>query len=123
MNAPRDNIPEVGAETYLFASGNGSHITWLTDALSRLGSVVVLGPDTKSIDERIALLGPVAVFIDFLARPERDRGPAAPAPEARLARVARARHRRFDRACRHARRAACGRGRFRRHVGRPLRMR
>jgi len=65
MNAPRDSIPEVGAETYLFASSNSGHITWLTDALSRLGSVVVLGPDTKSIDERIALLGPVAVFIDF----------------------------------------------------------
>jgi pilus assembly protein CpaE len=29
--------------------------------------VVVLAPDTKSIDERIALLGPVAVFIDFSA--------------------------------------------------------
>jgi pilus assembly protein CpaE len=65
MNAPRDSIPEAGAETYLFASSNGSHITWLTDALGRLGSVVVLSPDTRSIDERIALLGPVAVFIDF----------------------------------------------------------
>ncbi|SCX74053.1 histidine kinase [Variovorax sp. EL159] len=65
MNAPRDSIPETGAETYLFASSNGGHITWLTDALGRLGSVVVLAPDTKSIDERIALLGPVAVFLDF----------------------------------------------------------
>jgi pilus assembly protein CpaE len=65
MNAPRDSIPEMGAETYLFASSNGAHITWLTDALGRLGSVVVLAPGTKSIDERIALLGPVAVFIDF----------------------------------------------------------
>lgn len=65
MNAPRDSIPETGAETYLFASSNGGHITWLTDALTRLGSVVVLAPDTKSIDERIALLGPVAVFLDF----------------------------------------------------------
>lgn len=55
----------MGAETYLFASSNGTHVTWLTDALGRLGSVVVLAPDTKSIDERIALLGPVAVFIDF----------------------------------------------------------
>jgi pilus assembly protein CpaE len=75
MNAPRDNMPEVGAETYLFASGNGSHITWLTDALSRLGSVVVLGPDTKSIDERIALLGPVAVFIDFSLDQSETAGP------------------------------------------------
>jgi len=65
MNAPRDSIPETGSETYLFASSNGSHITWLTDALGSLGSVVVLAPDTKSLDERIALLGPVAVFIDF----------------------------------------------------------
>lgn len=65
MNAPRDSIPETGAETYLFASSNGGHITWLTDALGRLGSVVALAPDTKSIDERITLLGPVAVFIDF----------------------------------------------------------
>ena len=53
MNAPRDRIPETGSETYLFASSNGSHITWLTDALGALGSVVVLAPDTKSIDERI----------------------------------------------------------------------
>ena len=52
MNAPRDSIPETGSETYLFASSNGSHITWLTDALGTLGSVVVLPPDTKSIDER-----------------------------------------------------------------------
>ncbi|WP_295983230.1 histidine kinase [uncultured Variovorax sp.] len=65
MNAPRDSIPETGSETYLFASSNGSHITWLTDALGSLGSVVVLPPDTKSVDERIALLGPVAMFIDF----------------------------------------------------------
>jgi len=65
MNAPRDSLPETGAETYLFASSNGNHITWLTDALGRQGSVVVLGPDLKSIDERITLLGPAAVFIDF----------------------------------------------------------
>lgn len=65
MNAPRDSLPEVGAETYLFASPSSSHITWLTDALGRLGTVVMLSPDVKSIDERITLLGPVAVFLDF----------------------------------------------------------
>lgn len=65
MNAPRDNLPETGSETYLFASANSGHITWLTDALSHEGSVVVLSQDTKTIDERISLLGPVAVFIDF----------------------------------------------------------
>ncbi|MDH6591318.1 pilus assembly protein CpaE [Variovorax sp. TBS-050B] len=65
MNAPRDSLPETGAETYLFASVNGSHITWLTDTLGRVGSVVVLEPDAKSIDDRIAMLGPAAVFIDF----------------------------------------------------------
>ncbi len=65
MNAPRDRLPETGAETYLFASSDGGHITWLTDALSRLGTVVVLSPDAKSIDERITLLGPRAVFLDF----------------------------------------------------------
>lgn len=65
MNAPRDNLPEIGAETYLFASPSANHITWLTDALGRLGTVVMLSPDAKSIDERITLLGPVAVFLDF----------------------------------------------------------
>jgi len=65
MNAPRDSLPETGAETYLFASPNSSHITWLTDALGRLGTVVILPPEAKSIDERIALLGPAAVFLDF----------------------------------------------------------
>lgn len=73
MNAPRDSILEEGAETYLFASSNGSHITWLTDALGRFGSVVVLSADTKSVDERISLLGPLAVFIDFSS----DQGAAA----------------------------------------------
>lgn len=65
MNAPRDSLPETGAETYLFASPNGGHITWLTDALGKLGTVVVVPPDLKSIDERITLLNPSAVFLDF----------------------------------------------------------
>ncbi|WP_447778597.1 AAA family ATPase [Variovorax boronicumulans] len=65
MNAPRDPLPETGAETYLFASPNGGHLTWLTDALARLGAVVMLSPDIKSLDERIALLSPAAVFLDF----------------------------------------------------------
>ncbi|MDQ0606131.1 pilus assembly protein CpaE [Variovorax sp. W1I1] len=65
MNAPRDSLPEIGAETYLFASPDGGHITWLTDALGKLGTVVVVPPDLKSIDERITLLSPSAVFLDF----------------------------------------------------------
>ncbi|MDQ0589280.1 AAA family ATPase [Variovorax paradoxus] len=65
MNAPRDSLPEIGAETYLFASPNSSHITWLTDALGRLGAVVILPPEAKAIDERIAMLSPAAVFLDF----------------------------------------------------------
>ncbi|WP_255221174.1 AAA family ATPase [Variovorax boronicumulans] len=65
MNAPRDSLPEIGAETYLFASPHGKHITWLTDALGRQGTVVMLSPDANSLDERIALLGPAAIFIDF----------------------------------------------------------
>jgi pilus assembly protein CpaE len=65
MNAPRDNLPETGAETYLFASPNSSHVTWLTDALGRLGAVVILPPEAKAIDERIAMLSPAAVFLDF----------------------------------------------------------
>ncbi|RIX84246.1 AAA family ATPase [Acidovorax cavernicola] len=65
MNAPRENLPEMGVETYLFASPHGSHITWLTDALGRLGTVVMLSPDVKSLDEKIALLGPAAIFLDF----------------------------------------------------------
>ena len=65
MNAPRDSLPEIGAETYLFASPNSSHVTWLTDALGRVGAVVTLPPDAKAIDERIAMLSPAAVFLDF----------------------------------------------------------
>jgi len=65
MNAPRDAFPETGAETYLFASANGRHIAWLTDALGRQGAVVAIAPDTDTLDERIALLGPQAVFVDF----------------------------------------------------------
>lgn len=65
MNAPRDPLPETGAETYLFASPHDGHITWLTDALGRQGAVVVLPPDTKLVGDRIALLSPAAVFLDF----------------------------------------------------------
>ncbi|MDT4835262.1 septum site-determining protein MinD [compost metagenome] len=65
MNAPRDPLPETGAETYLFASPHDGHITWLTDALGRQGAVVVLPPDTRLVGERIALLTPAAVFLDF----------------------------------------------------------
>jgi pilus assembly protein CpaE len=65
MNAPRDSLPEIGAETYLFASQNSSHITWLSDALNQLGAVVILPSEPKSIDERIAMLSPAAVFLDF----------------------------------------------------------
>jgi pilus assembly protein CpaE len=83
MNAPRDNLPESGAETYLFASSNSGHITWLTDALGRLGSVVALAPDAQAaLDERIALLGPLAVFIDFSP----DQGSAASELHQRLKR-------------------------------------
>lgn len=82
MNAPRDHLPETGAETYIFASANGSHITWLTDALGKLGTVVVLPPDAKSIDERIALLSPSAVFLDFSG----DQAQAAAALNQRLKR-------------------------------------
>lgn len=65
MNAPRDPLPETGTETYLFASPHDGHITWLTDALGRQGAVVVLPPDTRLVGERIALLTPAAVFLDF----------------------------------------------------------
>jgi len=65
MNAPRDAFPETGTETYLFASDNGGHIAWLTDALGRQGAVVAIAPDTDTLDERIALLGPQALFVDF----------------------------------------------------------
>jgi len=65
MNAPRDNLPETGAQTYLFASPNSSHITWLTDALSQSGTLVILPGQAESIDERIAMLDPAAVFLDF----------------------------------------------------------
>jgi pilus assembly protein CpaE len=65
MNAPRDSLPDVGAETYLFASPNSGHINWLTDALARLGTVVNLPAEAKSLDERMAMLGPAAVFLDF----------------------------------------------------------
>jgi len=65
MNAPRDNLPETGAETYLFASPDSRHITWLTDALSPSGTLVILPGEPGSIDERIAMLDPAAVFLDF----------------------------------------------------------
>jgi len=65
MNAPRDSLPETGAATYVFASPRASHVTWLTDALGGLGAVVVVPPEIKSLDERIKLLDPSAVFLDF----------------------------------------------------------
>jgi pilus assembly protein CpaE len=54
-----------GADTYLFASANGAHITWMIHALQRSGTVVPAELDAHVLDERIAALNPQAVFLDF----------------------------------------------------------
>ena len=61
MNDPR--ALGIATDTYLFASGSGTHISWLLHALQRSGTVVPAGAET--LDERIATLNPQAVFLDF----------------------------------------------------------
>lgn len=61
---PLRAVPPTG-DTYLFASDNGPHISWLSMALQRRGTVVPVSMTSKALDERIAALNPQAVFLDF----------------------------------------------------------
>ena len=65
MNMNDQRSLGVAADTYLFASDNGSHITWLLNALQRHGTVFPITPGAETLDERIATLNPQAVFLDF----------------------------------------------------------
>lgn len=67
MNMPRNRALGFGADTYLFASASGPHISWLLNALQRSGTVVPVTMSTEVLDERIAALSPQAVFLDFSA--------------------------------------------------------
>ena len=52
-------------DTYLFASENGAHITWLVEALQRQGNVEPIAMTQLALDARIAASAPRAVFLDF----------------------------------------------------------
>ncbi|KAF1046393.1 AAA family ATPase [Xylophilus sp.] len=68
MNARHDHRPaDFGEGTYLFATENGSRITWLSDAIGHYGAVVPALPSAAVLEERITLLQPQAVFLDFSA--------------------------------------------------------
>lgn len=64
MNAPL-RAPDVGMDSYLFASNSGTHITWLLHALQRGGTVVPVTPSIDTLDAQIATISPRAVFLDF----------------------------------------------------------
>ncbi len=65
MNMPRERAIELGADTFVFASSDGARITWLSHALGGRGAVVAVPLDARVLDERIAMLSPQAVFLDF----------------------------------------------------------
>ncbi len=64
MNALRDRLPDPGGATYAFVCTDATRVTWMTDALAGQGVVVPLRPG-PGLEERIALLAPQAVLIDF----------------------------------------------------------
>lgn len=64
MNAPL-RAPDIGMDSYLFASSSGTHITWLLHALQRSGTVVPVTPSIDTLDAQIATISPRAVFLDF----------------------------------------------------------
>ncbi|RYZ10459.1 MAG: histidine kinase [Comamonadaceae bacterium] len=65
MNASRSKPAPIGGDTYLFASGDADNARWLIEALQRNGTVVPVALDPAVLDERIAAIGPQAVFLDF----------------------------------------------------------
>ncbi|MDP9902712.1 AAA family ATPase [Variovorax ginsengisoli] len=65
MNMPRNRALGYGADTYLFASNSGSNVTWLLSALQRSGTVVPSMLNADVLNERIAAIGPQALFLDF----------------------------------------------------------
>lgn len=67
MNAPAEMFPDTDTPNYLFATSNGASIGWLTRALGTEGRLVPVAPDDGTLDERIATLAPMAVFLDFSA--------------------------------------------------------
>lgn len=65
MNARTEVFPLMDTPYYLFASADGASISWLTAALGPDGRVAAVSPDAGALDERIAALAPLAVFVDF----------------------------------------------------------
>jgi pilus assembly protein CpaE len=65
MNRPPSSLAPDSGETFVLASGSGSNISWLVQALQRTGVVVPVTLTTASLDERIGALAPQAVFLDF----------------------------------------------------------
>lgn len=64
MNAPRDRFPDAGTATYVFVCADPARVAWMTDALAGQGVVVPLRAGA-GIAERIGMLSPQAVLIDF----------------------------------------------------------
>lgn len=64
MNAPRDRFPDAGTATYVFVCADPARVAWMTDALAGEGVVVPLRSG-MGIEERIGMLSPQAVLIDF----------------------------------------------------------
>lgn len=64
MNAPRDRFPDAGTATYVFVCADPARVAWMTDALAGQGVVVPLRAGA-GIEERIGMLAPQAVLIDF----------------------------------------------------------
>jgi pilus assembly protein CpaE len=65
MDLPRKGPIELGADTYLFVSLSGANITALSEALAQRGTVIAVPPGNAMLDERISMLSPQALFLDF----------------------------------------------------------
>lgn len=65
MDLPRKGAIELGTDTFLFVSLSGSNITALSQALAQRGTVIPVPPGNAMLDERISMLSPQALFLDF----------------------------------------------------------
>lgn len=65
MDPLRHGVTEPGTDTFLFVSLSGPNITALSQALAQRGTVMPIAPGSPLLDERISMLTPQAVFLDF----------------------------------------------------------
>src|SRR5260370_30672405 len=85
MNARAQPLTERAiADFFVFASVSDTHVRWLADTLVAAGALEPASLDPIALTQRIGVVNPSLVFIDFSAGPIHapPRAPPAPRPPA-----------------------------------------